>query len=365
VTYGGPVTMDSGLINGLNVWNGANGNSTPTGSRYEVPTKLQPGKKYLLRFINGAIQSTYKIYLDQHEFTVIANDFVPIKPYTTNILNMSGGQRYEVIVEATSQSGGNFWLRADNQNACASTVQALDIKAIVRYEDAEDQLPTSTAYTYTGECVDEPAASLIPILPLNAGAADITTNDGAYDLLVQGNSAQLYKWYLSGTAFQSQPSDPILVDILNNNTIPDYSGNLLINTPNKGEWVYVIIESVVPLPHPIHLHGHDFFVLGQGTGSYTGSGLSLNNPPRRDTALMPGAGWIAVGFETDNPGVWLLHCHIGWHAAMGFALQFVEMQDQIKGSGAGNNSCALNDTCSKWKTWADAHGEALATDSGI
>jgi FtsP/CotA-like multicopper oxidase with cupredoxin domain len=357
--------MDNGLINGMNVWNGANGNSTPIGERFEVPTKLQPGKKYLLRFINSAIQSTYKIYLDQHEFTVIANDFVPITPYTTDILNINIGQRYEVIVEA-SQSGGNFWLRADNQNACASTVQALDIKAIVRYEGADDQVPTSTAYTYTSECVDEPAASLIPWLSMNAGAADLTTNDGAaFDLIVAGNSAQLFKWYLSGTTFQSEWGDPTLVEIMKNGTVPDYSGNLLIKAPTKGEWVYIIIESVIPLPHPIHLHGHDFFVLGAGTGSYDSSALNLNNPPRRDTALMPGSGWLAVGFETDNPGVWLMHCHVGWHAAMGLALQFVEMQDQIKGSGALNNSCALGDVCSNWNTWAGANGLGVTTDSGI
>lgn len=92
-TYGGPVTMDNGLINGKNVWNGAGGNSTPVGSRFEVPTGLIPGKSYLFRFINTAIQSTFKIYLDEHEFTVIANDYVPIVPYTTNILNINVGPK--------------------------------------------------------------------------------------------------------------------------------------------------------------------------------------------------------------------------------------------------------------------------------
>lgn len=105
-------------------------------------------------------------------------------------------------------------------------------------------------------------------------------------------------------------------DIYKNNTLPDYAGNLVIQVPNAKEMVYVIVESPIPLPHPLHLHGHDFWILAEGFGSYNSS-MTLNtvNPPRRDTALLPAAGFIVLAFETDNPGVWLMHCHIGWHTS--------------------------------------------------
>jgi hypothetical protein len=74
-------------------------------------------------------------------------------------------------------------------------------------------------------------------------------------VIITGNTANLYKWFLSGTTFQSQYGDPTLLDIFTNDTVPDYSGALLITLPEKGEWVYVIVESVIPLPHPLHLHG--------------------------------------------------------------------------------------------------------------
>jgi FtsP/CotA-like multicopper oxidase with cupredoxin domain len=255
-TFGGPVLLDNGLINGKNVWNGDNQNSTPVGERLEMT--FEPNKSYLLRVINSAIQSTYKFYIDGHNFTVISNDFVPIQPYTTNILNINIGQRYNIIVN-TNQAADNYWMRADNQNACAGTVQGLDIKAIVRYSNAPTgTLPTSTAYNYTTECVDEPYASLIPVVPINAGAPDFT--EGTLDVVVQANSAQLFKWYLSGTTFFSEYNDPTLLDIQRNNSVPDYSGNLLVKLPNAKEWVYVIVESPIPLPHPLHLHGHDFAV---------------------------------------------------------------------------------------------------------
>lgn len=50
--------------------------------------------------------------------------------------------------------------------------------------------------------------------------------------------------------------------------------------------------------------------------------------------------------------------------SMGFALQFVEMQDQIASSGALNNSCTLNGTCNDWNTYASANG-VVVLDSGV
>jgi hypothetical protein len=48
----------------------------------------------------------------------------------------------------------------------------------------------------------------------------------------------------------------------------------------------------------------------------------------------------------------------------GFALQFVEMQDQIASSGALNNSCTLESVCNAWDTYADANG-IVVLDSGV
>lgn len=62
---------------------------------------------------------------------------------------------------------------------------------------------------------------------------------------------------------------------------------------------------------PLHLHGHDFYVLGaQENSVYTNalSGqLNFENPPRRDTAMLPAGGWLVLAFETNNPGAWIMH----------------------------------------------------------
>lgn len=103
----------------------------------------------------------------------------------------------------------------------------------------------------------------------------------------------------------------------------------------------------VPIPHPIHLHGHDFYILGQGVGLFDRNTdpakLRWNNPMRRDTAFLPAGGWIVFAFPTDNPGAWLVHCHISWHVHEGFGAQFLESKSTI-----GPRPAGWDQTCKDW-----------------
>jgi hypothetical protein len=42
--------------------------------------------------------------------------------------------------------------------------------------------------------------------------------------------------------------------------------------------------------------------------------------------MLPENGYLVIAFKTDNPGAWLMHCHIGWHTV---AIQFVEQYSEI------------------------------------
>lgn len=80
-------------------------------------------------------------------------------------------------------------------------------------------------------------------------------------------------------------------------------------------------NSPVEVAHPLHWHGMDVVVLAQQNTTFdpVNSYKTFNfiNPPRRDVVLVPAGGYIAIAFKPDNPGVWLLHCHIAWHASAG------------------------------------------------
>ncbi|XP_062183260.1 laccase-15-like [Phragmites australis] len=79
--------------------------------------------------------------------------------------------------------------------------------------------------------------------------------------------------------------------------------------------------------NPMHLHGHDMFVLAQGLGNYDEARdvarYNLVDPPVRNTVHVPRIGWVAVRFVTDNPGVWYMHCHFEFHLSMGMTAVFI------------------------------------------
>ena len=47
--------------------------------------------------------------------------------------------------------------------------------------------------------------------------------------------------------------------------------------------------------------------------------------------LLPTNGYVVIAFKTDKPGIWLVHCHIAYHASMGLELQILERQKAAAG----------------------------------
>jgi FtsP/CotA-like multicopper oxidase with cupredoxin domain len=90
-------------------------------------------------------------------------------------------------------------------------------------------------------------------------------------------------------------------------------GENVINLGEANKFHFFAIQNTGGLPHPIHLHGHDFYILGQFTSQFTESMIpSLNflTPMRRDVAMLPNSGSLIIAFESNNPGAWLMHCHV-------------------------------------------------------
>jgi hypothetical protein len=85
-------------------------------------------------------------------------------------------------------------------------------------------------------------------------------------------------------------------------------------------------------------------------------------------ALLPAGGYLIIAFRADNPGSWLMHCHIAWHASAGLAVQILERQTSIHPSTAAMRNAEA--TCQKWNTWYGNktnwwNESAFQDDSGI
>jgi hypothetical protein len=103
-------------------------------------------------------------------------------------------------------------------------------------------------------------------------------------------------------------------------------------------------------------------VLDQQTGA-TWSGdisrLKTDNPIRRDTATLPAQGYLVLAFESDNPGAWLMHCHIPFHISAGLGVQFLERMDEITG-----HIGSLSDMQKECKAWTKFEKEYVGSRNG-
>ncbi|MCI0429311.1 MAG: multicopper oxidase domain-containing protein, partial [Rhodospirillales bacterium] len=62
--------------------------------------------------------------------------------------------------------------------------------------------------------------------------------------------------------------------------------------------------------HPIHLHGHSFRVMSR-------NGVPTRLMEWQDTVLTAPKERVEIAFVADNPGDWMIHCHILEHQAAG------------------------------------------------
>jgi len=78
----------------------------------------------------------------------------------------------------------------------------------------------------------------------------------------------------------------------------------------RGRSHVIAFENDSVFPHPVHLHGHAFRVLRR-------DGAPEPHTPWRDTVLLGPRERVEVALVADNPGKWMLHCHIPEHQEAG------------------------------------------------
>ncbi|QIX00022.1 hypothetical protein AMS68_005539 [Peltaster fructicola] len=362
-TNGSPPVADNALINGTM--------TSSSGGAYAL-TKLTTGKRHRLRLINTSVDNHFMVSLDGHQIEVITADFVPIVPYNTTWIMLGIGQRYDVIITA-DQAPGNYWFRAEVQDGCGANANNKNIKSMFAYPGHENETPISTGSGYTGRCTDE--TQLVPhwnsYVPPKAGFAEPTFFGTALNQSTAADGTLTLYWQVNGSSLNIQWDKPTLQYVQESNTSYP-SGANVVETATEGQWTYWVIQEVpgtpynVNVPHPLHLHGHDFFILGTGTDTWDAKfsqNLNYNNPPRRDTAMLPSNGWIVLAWQTDNPGAWLFHCHIAWHSDEGLGVQFLEAADQMQ--SVNPIGTEFDQQCQAWHDFYPVHASYLKHDSGV
>jgi FtsP/CotA-like multicopper oxidase with cupredoxin domain len=215
------------------------------GSYYEQ--KFKPGKKYLLRIINGSTGFHFHWSLDNHVIKVIAADFVPIKPYTTESLSVGIGQRYTVIIEAKptqEAANGKYWMRTEYVTAggCNARINGNPVNdkdsqrvGIVSYEGAASEGSPETTRNLGNkdvDCLDE-TPKMQPIVkwqvtpPENPNYNDEHLYEAGLDRTKGPNNSNKWhgavaRWSLTDTPMWLDFSNPTILNLDNSTWNPEY-----------------------------------------------------------------------------------------------------------------------------------------------
>ncbi|KAL3912025.1 MAG: hypothetical protein SGILL_007048, partial [Bacillariaceae sp.] len=344
---------------------------------------VDPGKTYRLRIINSASLVMMNIAFQDHNFTIVELDGTPVTPVSVQSYDLAPGQRASVLM-TMSQTLGNFWI--------STSVRMRDIpdltgRAILSYSNSEIALPNEENLPIHPAWDEEEEAKALQDMLTTLNVSDygeeeiaLLVDDEVVDRYVvvgtqntrlddNGDVVQL-KWAVNnislvessepliGTAVQQArslgwPLQQSLEGTVDLPRVPptDWNwtqplqdeggpgGNLgsvgmpVIRT-TMGEVVEIVFQNTRALNgvaefHPWHFHGHSFWEVGRGYGTFDEErdvpNYNLENPTLRDTFTLWPLEWVAIRFIANNPGVWFFHCHISSHHVMGMG--FVVITD--------------------------------------
>ncbi|KAE8656850.1 hypothetical protein F3Y22_tig00116997pilonHSYRG00461 [Hibiscus syriacus] len=143
------------------------------------------------------------------------------------------------------------------------------------------------------------------------------------------------------THFFGQSNGVYTPDFLSSPIIPfNYTGTPPNNTmvSNGTKVVVLLFNTSVELvmqdtsilgaeSHHLHLHGFNFFVVGQGFGNFDPNKdpakFNLIDPVERNTVGVPSGGWVAIRFLANNQDV-----HTSWGLKMAWIVLDGELPNQ-------------------------------------
>ncbi|XP_010553369.1 PREDICTED: laccase-8-like isoform X2 [Tarenaya hassleriana] len=360
---------DAYLINGLA------GDSFDCSRNKMFKLEVVQGKRYLLRIINAALNSHLFFKIANHSLRVVALDAVYTNPYVTDIVVLTPGQTVDALLHA-DQTLGSYYMTT--QLYVSATGQPFPDKtlanALVVYQGATsssrampslpDVTDTQTAYRFSSSItglVSGPHWRPVPrnvdermFMTMGLGLEQCPPSmqcPGLYGQQFAGSlnnrsfenpktfpMQEAYFYNISGVYSDDFPNQPpIKFDYTNFNVSTDYEYRMLFPerlTSAKilkfNSTVEIVLQNTAMITaesHPMHLHGFNFHVLGQGFGNYEPSRdvgkLNLVNPQMRNTIGVPPGGWVVLRFVANNPGVWMFHCHMDAHLPYGIIMAFI------------------------------------------
>jgi FtsP/CotA-like multicopper oxidase with cupredoxin domain len=259
------------------------GNTVTVNGAIQESFELRAGERVRLRLVNAANARIFGLDFRGHEPLVIALDGHPIVPHRPEggRVVLGPSMRADILLDATGEPGSVHAVVDDFYQRRA--YRLLDLR-------------------YAKERVRGRAGSPPPRLAANplsepdlakAERHRVRFEGGMMGRMPMMGMRNGMAWTVNGKAVAD-----------------DRHGHEPIFTAAHGRSHIVELVNDTSWHHPIHLHGHVFRVLSR-------NGKPAPHREWLDTVLIDPDSRAEIAFVADNPGNWMLHCHVLEHQASG------------------------------------------------
>ncbi len=267
------------------------GNVPSINGRIPEPLAVRAGERIRLRLVNVANARVFALAFEGHAPTVIALDGHAVTPHApaNGRVVLGPSMRVDLVLDCAGAPGS---VHAVSDAAYPRTPFTL---TDIRYAD-EPALP--------------PRPPLEPMAPPALAEPDLARAERHALLLEGGAMGGLREGVLAGERLGIR-------ELARRGKVWAFNG-IVAEGHAVAPWLrlatgtsHVIeVENRTAFPHPLHLHGHPVRIVSR-------DGVASPYPIWRDSVLIGPRERVELAFVADNPGRWMIHCHIPEHQEAG------------------------------------------------
>ena len=251
-----------------------------------------------LRLVNAANARIVSLRFDRHAIRVMAIDGQPAEPFMArnSRVTLGPGNRSDIFVDATLDPDASAAIIAEDRRGDIEVgrfhyQRAEPIRPRLR-KDASPLPPNGLP-----ERLDLKGAARINA-PLDGGMMSPVMMERMRGRAISGHGIdpQARVWTLAGHASSGHDGPPLF-------------------SVRRGRTVVLTFDNRSAFPHAMHIHGHHFRLLDRLDDGW--------KPFWLDTVTVPARQTDRIAFLADNPGKWIIHCHMLEHHETGMAAWFM------------------------------------------
>lgn len=259
---------------------------------FDLPVRTS--ERLRLRIINVANARVMALRLKGHRVQVMAIDGQPAQPFIArdSRVILGPGNRIDLFVDATMPPGSNAALvvELDRDVPLINLRYAADAPARPASREAADALAPNPL----PERMDFANALRVDV-PVDGGAMSMMMGGGMGGATMRGpfgGGRRDAIWSLAERAGDGHTSAPMF-------------------RIARGRTAALALANRTAFAHAMHIHGHHFRLLDRLDDGW--------KPFWLDTVVVPPGETWRIAFVADNPGKWMIHCHMLEHQESGMA----------------------------------------------